>query len=40
MNTLRKMLVIACTIALAAFGVAACGSEKDQGGGGAGVVAR
>ena len=36
MNTLRKILVIACTIALAAFGVAACGSKKDQGGGGGG----
>ena len=36
MNTLRKVLVIACTITLAAFGVAACGSEKGEGGGGGG----
>ena len=36
MNTLRKILVIACTIALAAFGAAACGSEKGEGGGGGG----
>ncbi|HEX7427876.1 MAG TPA: ABC transporter substrate-binding protein, partial [Mycobacterium sp.] len=33
MNTLRKIVVIACVTALAAFGAAACGSEKSQGGG-------
>ena len=37
MNTLRKILVIACVTALAAFGAAACGSEKSQGGEGGGV---
>ncbi len=32
MFTLRKILMIACVTALAAFGVAACGSEKSEGG--------
>ena len=34
MSTLRKMLVIACVTALAAFGVSACGSEKSGSSGG------
>ena len=38
MNTLRKAegLVIVCIMPLAAFGVAACGSDKGGGGGGGG----
>ena len=36
MSTLRKVLAITCTIAFAAFGAAACGSEKSEGGGGGG----
>ncbi len=32
MYTMRKILMIACVTALAAFGVAACGSEKSEGG--------
>ncbi|OBF28218.1 ABC transporter substrate-binding protein [Mycobacterium sp. ACS1612] len=34
MNTLRKVVAIACITPLAAFGVAACGSDKGGGGGG------
>ena len=40
MFTLRKILMIACVTALAAFGVAACGSEKSEGGGGGKGAAR
>src|SRR5207245_8323704 len=36
MNTLRKAAAIVCITPLAAFGVAACGSNKVGGGGGAG----
>ena len=36
MNTLRKAAAIVCITPLAAFGVAACGSNKGGGGGGAG----
>ena len=36
MKALRRILVIACVIALAAFGAAACGKKSDGGGGGGG----
>ena len=36
MKALRKILVIACVIALAAFGAAACGKKSEGGGGGGG----
>src|SRR6476646_4558480 len=36
MNTLRKVLAIACITPLAAFGVGACGGNKTGGGGGGG----
>src|SRR6201991_3480003 len=36
MNTLRKILVIACVAALAAFGAASCGKKGEGGGGGGG----
>src|SRR3954471_7000780 len=36
MKALRRILVIACVIALAAFGAAACGKKADGGGGGGG----
>jgi peptide/nickel transport system substrate-binding protein len=36
MSTLRKILLIACAVALAAFGLAACGKKSEGGGGGGG----
>ena len=36
MKALRKILVIACVIALTAFGAAACGKKSEGGGGGGG----
>ncbi len=36
MKALRKILVVACVIALALFGAAACGKKSEGGGGGGG----
>ena len=36
MSTLRKILLITCVVALAAFGAAACGKKSEGGGGGGG----